>query len=74
MSAVKPPAPLGSLALNTITQAGLAWDSALGGRPSSGRGEGGWSGMGPLRCVGWRKSGNQHRCLDTIVAFYVKAP
>ena len=29
---------------------------------------------GPVAVWGWRKSGNQHRCLDTIVAFYVKAP
>ena len=67
-----PPAPLGSLALNTITQAGWVGASSL--RSSSEAGEVGWEDMAQCGVKGCKQKPAQPAQLaDTIVAFYVKA-
>jgi hypothetical protein len=71
-SAARPPAPLGSLALNTKTQAGLFAIGFVGRRaPEGAAGELGFV-IGRIR-GGGGCARLASQCLDTIVAFYAKA-
>ena len=70
ISAVRPAAPLGSPALMAITHAGSSTEAVIA---VASEGEGEVFAMNPIG-AGWRKNGSLAASLDTIIAFYVKAP